>query len=271
VPELPEIETVKRGLEPALQGQVLRRVILNRPDLRFPFPLDFAKALEGRRVAALSRRAKYMLWHLDSGAVVLLHLGMSGRFTFAEPDTPIARHDHVIFKTASGLEVRYNDPRRFGFMDLIRPGEGNRFLDSLGPEPLGNAFNGPYLFDQLRDRKAAVKARLLDQRVVVGVGNIYCSEALFQAGIRPTQRSDRVTKAEAERLVLAIKDVLTRAIAAGGSSLRDYIQADGELGYFQHAWAVYGREGQACLTCGTPITRLVQSNRSSFFCKTCQV
>ena len=255
-----------RGLEKALLGETIERVQLNRPNLRFPFPDGFAEALEGSRLEGFSRRAKYMLWHLSSGVQVVLHLGMSGRFVL---DGTVATHDHVVF-TIGGREVRYNDPRRFGFMDLIHPGETSKFLDHLGPEPLGNAFNGAYLYEQLKHRKSAVKARLLDQKVVVGVGNIYCSEALFRSGIRPQRLAGKVTKKEAEALSTEIKTVLNEAIAAGGSSIRDYVQADGELGYFQHAWKIYGRAGEPCRTCGTPIIRLVQSNRSSFYCKECQ-
>ena len=268
MPELPEVETVKRGLEPTLTGKVLKRVTLHRPDLRFPFPSDFVERLKGQRIERLSRRAKYMLWHLESGATVLLHLGMSGRFTFAKG--PLEKHDHVVFETDSGEEIRYNDPRRFGFMDLIPPAQTSKFLEKLGPEPLSNDFSGVYLYDHLKGRNSPIKARLLDQKVVVGVGNIYCCEALHQAKIRPTRAAAKVTRKEAEALTLAIRDVLGRAIEAGGSSLRDYVQADGELGYFQHAWAVYGREGEPCRTCGSPIERIMQSNRSSFFCSNCQ-
>ena len=191
MPELPEVETVMRGLTPALVGHQFRRVQLNRPNLRFPFPADFAERVQGQRVVRLSRRAKYMLWHLGDGATVLLHLGMSGRFTFADDESlgPLGTHDHVVFQTDQGTEIRYTDPRRFGFMDLIDPGQPCRFLDGLGPEPLGNDFNAAYLQTQLAGRSAAIKARLLDQKVVVGVGNIYCCEALFQAGIHPARPS----------------------------------------------------------------------------------
>ena len=268
MPELPEVETVMRGLTPALEGQRLTKVQLNRADLRFPFPDRFAERLMASKIRHLRRRAKYMLWELEEGGTALMHLGMSGRFTFA--DGPIEKHDHVVFTTEAGTQIRYNDPRRFGFMDFIEPGKQSRFLSDLGPEPLGNAFNGTYLHAQLQGRASSIKARLLDQRVVVGVGNIYCCEALFQAGICPMRPAAKITPPQAEKLARAIRQVLTRAIAAGGSSLRDYVQADGELGYFQHDWAVYGREGAACRTCGTPIKRIVQSNRSSFYCPTCQ-
>lgn len=268
MPELPEVETVMRGLSPALQGHLLNKVLVTRPDLRFPFPKGFSEALTRSRIVKLSRRAKYMLWHFESGDIALMHLGMSGRFTIAKG--PPVKHDHVIFETDHGIEIRYNDPRRFGFMDLIKAGTTSKFLNNLGPEPLGNEFSSKYLYGQLRQGKASIKSRLLDQRVVVGVGNIYCSEALFQAGVSPTREARSVTRSEAQKLTISIRDVLNRAIEAGGSSLRDFVQADGELGYFQHAWAVYGREGEPCSSCGYKIKRVVQSSRSSFFCIKCQ-
>ena len=268
MPELPEVETVVRGLQPALTGQILERVELKRPDLRFPFPEGFAAALQGHQIERVARRAKYMLWHLETGDTALMHLGMSGRFTFASG--PLTRHDHAVFVTQAGTKLRYNDPRRFGFMDLIRAGQASKFLDPLGPEPLSNAFDAAYLYDQVQGRTATIKACLLDQRLVAGVGNIYACEALFQAGLDPRRRAGSLTPRQAEALSVAIGQVLRRAIAAGGSSLRDFVQADGQLGYFQHAWAVYGRAGLPCPDCTTPIQRLVQSNRSSFFCEVCQ-
>ena len=209
-----------------------------------------------------------MLWQLEDSTTVLLHLGMSGRFTLAKGC--LGKHDAVVFVTEDGTELRYNDPRRFGFMDLIAPGDPCKFLSHLGPEPLGNDFSQAYLFKQLQGRTTSIKARLLDQRVVVGVGNIYCCEALHKTGIHPARTAKDVSAAEAGALTAAIRDVLIRAIAAGGSSLRNYVQADGELGYFQHVWTVYGREGDPCHTCAAPIQRITQSNRSSFFCKRCQ-
>ena len=256
-----------RGLEQALLGKTIEAVRLNRSDLRFPFPEGFVERLTGQQINGFSRRAKYMLWHLSSGCQALMHLGMSGRFVL---DSTIAPHDHVVF-TIGGREVRYNDPRRFGFMDLVEPSTPNRFLDPLGPEPLGNAFHGTYLYNQLRSRKSSIKACLLNQKIVVGVGNIYGSEALFRAKIRPQRIAANLTKAEAEALSTEVKAVLTEAIAAGGSSIRDYVQADGTLGYFQHTWNVYGREGKPCQICGNSIKRIVQSNRSSFYCRQCQV
>ena len=276
MPELPEVETVRRGLQPVLEGRRLVQVRQLRPDLRFPLPLDFVRRLEGRRIEHIGRRAKYLLMHLDSGDVLLAHLGMSGRMLLVEdPEgTPLLPHDHVVLRTAEGWEVRYNDARRFGFMDIFPSVElaTHRHLVGLGPEPLGNAFNGPLLAAALQGRNTSIKAALLDQRVVAGLGNIYVCEALYHARLSPRRRAASVQGPRAERLARAIRDVLDRAIAAGGSSLRDYVQTSGELGYFQHAWAVYGREGAACpdCICGGPpaggIRRLVQSGRSTFYC-----
>lgn len=276
MPELPEVETVRRGLQPLLEGRRLVRVLQRRPNLRFPLPRDFVSRLEGRRIEAIARRAKYLLLHLDSGEVLLAHLGMSGRMLLVErpEETPLLAHDHVVLRTEEGREVRFNDARRFGFMDLVPAAElaTSRHLASLGPEPLGNDFSGPVLAAALAGRITPIKAALLDQRVVAGLGNIYVCEALFHAGLSPQRLARTVQGDRAERLVAAIRSVLTAAIAAGGSSLRDYVQASGELGYFQHAWAVYGREGEACpgCDCGGPpqrgITRLVQSGRSTFYC-----
>ena len=281
MPELPEVETVKRGLAPVLEGRRLARVIQRRPNLRFPLPEGFAARLEGRCVQRIDRRAKYLLMHLDDGQVLLCHLGMSGRMLLVDdPALAFEKHDHVIFETEEGRQVRFNDARRFGIMDLI-PSEAalaaHPLLRALGPEPLGNAFNGPALAEALKGKATPIKAALLDQRVVAGLGNIYVCEALFFAGISPRRLARTVQGARAERLAQAVRDVLTRAIAAGGSSLRDYVQADGELGYFQHAWAVYGKEGQPCPGCdceaaaanappGSGVRRLVQSNRSTFYC-----
>ncbi len=275
MPELPEVETVVRGLRPKLEGRTLVSVEQRVPALRFPFPDKFSERLTGRRVERITRRAKYILAHLDSGEVLLCHLGMSGRMIFHEKEAPpLLKHDHVIFRTDEGLELRFNDTRRFGLMDLVDEAglESHRLLKDLGPEPLGNAFSGPVLAAALKGRRTPLKAALLDQRVVAGLGNIYVSEALFFAGLSPRRKAHTVGPRRAEALAGAIKDVLQRAIAAGGSSLRDYVQADGELGYFQHSWAVYGREGEACPRCDCDlaksqgIQRVVQSGRSTFFC-----
>ena len=277
MPELPEVETVVRGLRPKLEGQRLDRVEQRRPDLRFPLPENFARRLTGRRVERIVRRAKYMLLHLDDGSVLLCHLGMSGRMTIVEQvpgaeRLPLDRHDHVIFTTGAGTEIRFNDARRFGIMDLIAEAalEAHPLLRALGPEPLGNDFNGPALAAALKGKRTPIKAALLDQQVVAGLGNIYVCEALFFAGLSPRRLAYTVQGNRAEKLAAAVRQVLTRAIEAGGSSLRDYVQANGELGYFQHEWAAYGREGEACRGCGAAIKRVVQSGRSTFYCGTCQ-
>ncbi|GAB4392560.1 MAG: bifunctional DNA-formamidopyrimidine glycosylase/DNA-(apurinic or apyrimidinic site) lyase [Kiloniellaceae bacterium] len=277
MPELPEVETVVRGLRPKLEGHCLKRVEQRRPDLRFPLPQDFDARLTGRRVERIQRRAKYMLMFLDDGQVLLCHLGMSGRMTIVEtpgnrPRTPLDKHDHVVFTTEAGVEIRFNDARRFGIMDLVAAEtlDAHPLLRDLGPEPLGNDFNGPGLAAALQGKRTPIKAALLDQRLVAGLGNIYVCEALYFAGLSPRRQAYTVQGNRAEKLAAAVRQVLTRAIEAGGSSLRDYVQADGELGYFQHEWAVYGREGEPCKACGEPIRRLVQSGRSTFYCSSCQ-
>jgi formamidopyrimidine-DNA glycosylase len=279
MPELPEVETVRLGLVPVMAGHRLVRVTVNRTDLRIPFPVGFAGRLEGRRVARLERRAKYILVHFDDeGEVLLLHLGMSGRMTVVGPgrvNAPRARspHDHVVFETAAGQEIVFNDARRFGLMTLIPPGEvaAHRLLAGLGPEPLAPDFSVDVLARGLRGKAAPIKAALLDQRVVAGLGNIYVCEALFRAGLSPRRRAGTVQGIRARRLHGAIQAVLREAIAAGGSSLRDHRRPDGELGYFQHAFSVYDREGERCLDCACDgahggIQRIVQSGRSTFFC-----
>ncbi len=270
-----------RGLRPHLEGQRLTRIVQRRAKLRFSLPENFAARLEGRRVTHLSRRAKYILVHLDDDRILLCHLGMSGRMTVFGPGAPreaLGPHDHVILTTERGDEIRFNDARRFGVMDLVDAGslDRHRLLANLGPEPLGNEFSGPVLARRLAGKRAPIKAALLDQRVVAGLGNIYVSESLFFAGISPRRAARSVQGGRAERLAAAIREVLSRAIEAGGSSLRDYVQASGEMGYFQHDWAVYGREGQACpgCTCGLRgtggIRRIVQSARATFYCGTRQ-
>lgn len=276
MPELPEVETVRRGLAMRLEGRVLARVHQYRPDLRFPLPPDFAARLTGRRVVSLDRRAKYILAHLDDGMVWMTHLGMSGSMVLREAPLPAARapHDHLVFETDDGWTVTYNDVRRFGFMDLFPESgvESHPMLSCLGPEPLGNGFNAAVLTEALKGKQTPIKAALLDQRVVAGLGNIYVCEALFRAGISPTRLADTVAGKRAERLVPVIREVLAEAIAAGGSSLRDYVQSDGELGYFQHSFKVYGREGQPCEGCDCDLSRtggiqrIVQSGRSTFYC-----
>ena len=271
MPELPEVETVRRGLAQVLEGRRLARVAVNRPDLRIPFPENFAERLQGRRVERLDRRAKYLLLPLDSGEVLLGHLGMSGRMLIsARRNVPPGRHDHVILETDEGIEVVFCDPRRFGLMTLIAADalERHPLLAALGPEPLGEAFTGAVLTRALAGRNTSIKAALLDQRVVAGLGNIYVSEALFRAGIHPERAAGQISAQRLTRLVGEIKAVLEDAIAAGGSTLRDHVRPDGELGYFQHSFKVYGREGEPCpgCDCGRGITRIVQGGRSTFFC-----
>lgn len=293
VPELPEVETVRRGLEPAMAGYTLIEVDVRRPDLRFPFPDRFVERLEGQRIEGLTRRAKYLLARLSSGETLVMHLGMSGRFTVAPPKGPAVligefehetgqppAHDHVVFTMSSGAVVTYNDPRRFGFMNLVAAADldSSKHFAGLGPEPLGNAFNADHLAMEARRRKVDLKAFLLDQSVVAGLGNIYVAEALHRAGLSPNRSCRSLAMASgrpsvrAERLVPAIREVLDEAIAAGGSTLRDYRNADGALGYFQHGFRVYGREGEPCLRpgCRGIVRRDVQAGRSSFFCGACQ-
>lgn len=279
MPELPEVETVVRGLRPHLEGRRLARVLQRRADLRFPLPENFAARLEGRRVLSIDRRAKYILVRLDGEETLLCHLGMSGRMVLARSNgAPLERHDHVVFQVETGEEIRFNDARRFGMMDLVTSDTlaSHKLLCGLGPEPLGNRFDGKTLAAALKNRRTPIKAALLDQKVVAGLGNIYACEALYFAGLSPQRQAYTVQGGRAERLAWAVRDVLLRAIEAGGSSLRDYVQADGELGYFQHHWAVYDREGQACPDCvcdfrtGAGIRRRVQSARSTFYCPTRQ-
>ncbi|HXZ02554.1 MAG TPA: bifunctional DNA-formamidopyrimidine glycosylase/DNA-(apurinic or apyrimidinic site) lyase [Stellaceae bacterium] len=272
MPELPEVETVRRGLALRLEGRRVARLRLNRADLRLPMPPDLSERVEGRRVERLGRRAKYILLHLEDGGVVIAHLGMSGRLVLSEPGSlaPADPHDHVVFTLEDGTELRFNDARRFGLLDYVDAAglERHKFFAHLGPEPLGNEFNGPALAARLDGKATPIKAALLDQRVVAGLGNIYVSESLFHAGLSPKRLAGTVTGARAEKLACAIRDVLERAIAAGGSSLRDYVQASGELGYFQHHWAVYGKEGERCpgCDCRHGIRRIVQAGRSTFYC-----
>jgi formamidopyrimidine-DNA glycosylase len=282
MPELPEVETVRRGLAPVMEGDVIERAQVNRPDLRWPLPEGMAARLTGRRVLVLRRRSKYLLADLDSAETLLVHLGMSGRILvsgdplgrFAHDHPAPQKHDHVVLDMAGGARVTFNDPRRFGAMDLMptAEAEAHPLLARLGPEPLGNAFHEGYLVDAIKSRTSPVKAVLLDQRIVSGLGNIYVCEALFRAGVSPRRRARRISARRIGRLVPAIREVLHDAIAAGGSSLRDFRQADGELGYFQASFDVYGREGLACRRdgCAGTVRRIVQSGRSSFYCPACQ-
>ncbi len=277
MPELPEVETVRRGLAPVMEGFVFNEVTLNRPDLRFPFGDDFIDRVQGQTLVRLGRRAKFLDAELSSGERLFMHLGMSGRFTidenvqgeFVHNHGTIPKHDHVVFDMSSGARVTYNDVRRFGFMELIKPGEPSR-LDDLGPEPLSNALSGPALKTALKGKKSRIKTALLDQRIIAGLGNIYVCEALYRARISPKRVAGRLTKSDTDTLTRHIKDVIREAIDAGGSSLRDFANTDGDLGYFQHSFDVYGREGEPCENCLSAIIRIVQTGRSTFYCKTCQ-
>jgi formamidopyrimidine-DNA glycosylase len=270
MPELPEVETVRRGLALKMTGRKIVRAELRRQDLRRPFPPMLARTLTGAAIGALGRRGKYILIELDDNGTLLLHLGMSGRITADRGDGPHARHDHVILTLDDGTVVRFNDARRFGLLDFIRRGEedAHPLLAGMGPEPLEPGFDGDYLSKKLAGKMTPIKAALLDQRIVAGLGNIYVCEALYRARLSPRRLAGTVAGNRADKLAAAIRAVLTEAIEAGGSSLRDYVQADGELGYFQHHWAVYGREGEPCpgCACAEGVRRIVQSGRSTFFC-----
>jgi formamidopyrimidine-DNA glycosylase len=268
MPELPEVETTVRGLAPVLDGQVIERVTLRRPDLRRPFPEGLGQRLTGARVTGLGRRAKYGLIDTDRGDTLIFHLGMSGRWRIDPAE--LQTHDHVVLETARH-RLALNDARRFGSVDLV-PTEGLAAwpaFAALGPEPLGPDFNAAYLARAFEDRIAPVKALLLDQRIVAGLGNIYVCEALFMAGIAPARPAGQVAKARLVKLVDAIREVLAAAIEAGGSTLRDYARPDGELGYFAKQWRVYGREGEDC-GCGGKVERRVDGGRSTFWCPKCQ-
>jgi formamidopyrimidine-DNA glycosylase len=286
MPELPEVETVRRGLAPVLEGARLARVEQRRPDLRFPFPEGFVQRLTGARIEALDRRAKYLLARLDRGEVLVMHLGMTGRFEiegdgaarrpgdFVYAAAADPKHAHVVFETEAGARVTFFDPRRFGFMGLIDAEalDAHPWFVGMGPEPLGPDFDAALLARAFAGRKQPVKATLLDQRVVAGLGNIYVCEALHRAGISPERPAGKVSRAKLGLLATAVRDVLAEAIEAGGSTLRDYAAADGALGYFQHSFRAYGREHAPCgrAGCRGVIRRIVQSGRSSFFCAECQ-
>lgn len=282
MPELPEVETVRRGLLPVLQGAVIARAEVNRPDLRWPLPERMAERLTARRITALRRRSKYLLVDLDSGETLLVHLGMSGRMLisgaqigeFYHDHAAPQKHDHVVLHMENGARITFNDARRFGAMDLMATDGAaeHPLLAGLGPEPFGNEFNGPYLASRLQGRKTPIKSALLDQRIVAGLGNIYVAETLYRARISPLRLAGELGETEAHGLVPTIREVLGEAIEAGGSSLRDFRQANGELGYFSKHFQVYDREGQPCETtgCDGTIRRTVQSGRSSFWCPACQ-
>jgi len=283
MPELPEVETVRRGLLPVMEGAVIARAEVRRPDLRWPFPEQMAERLTGARVTRLARRSKYILAELDTGETLIIHLGMSGRMLIAGAPTPGVfhheevvpqKHDHVVLHMDNGATITFNDARRFGAMDLA-PTDGidrHWLIEKLGPEPLGNAFSETYLAEALSGKNTPIKSALLDQRIVSGLGNIYVCEVLFRARLSPTRKAGKIARARTSALVPIVREVLGDAIEAGGSSLRDYRQADGELGYFQHRFQVYDREGEACVTpdCSGTINRITQSGRSTFYCPQCQ-
>jgi formamidopyrimidine-DNA glycosylase len=292
MPELPEVETVRRGLQPVMEGARIVKAEARRGDLRRPLPKDFVKRLEGRTVTGLGRRAKYLLADLSSGEVLMMHLGMSGSFRvtqergettpgeFHHPRAEGRAHDHIVFHMSSGARIAFNDPRRFGLMLLVPRTElaDHPLMKAIGPEPLGNAFDAAMLAAACRGKKTSLKAALSDQKVVAGLGNIYVCEALHRAHLSPKRQASTIATragaptARAEVLVGAIKAVLQDAIKAGGSSLRDHRQTDGELGYFQHHFRVYDREGEPCVTPGCPgtVRRIVQTGRSTFYCPVCQ-
>ncbi len=296
MPELPEVETARRGLAPAMEGAKFITVKVNRPNLRFPFPDNFAVRLENCQVMEVTRRAKYLALYLDNEEVLVMHLGMSGSFHVEKLNTEnidgenlhhdrdrIAIHDHVIFHLENGknqFQVTYNDPRRFGFMDLISSDQlaNHKYFANLGIEPTGNSLDGECIRNLFTNRKAPLKAAMLDQKLIAGLGNIYVCEALWQAGLSPKRQaktlstSSRIAKIRADKLADAIRDVIARAIEAGGSSLNDHRQTDGTLGYFQHRFNVYDREGENCnrKECAGNINRIVQSGRSTYYCGSCQ-
>ncbi len=268
MPELPEVETTVRALRPLLVGEQIAMVDVRRPDMRRPFPPDLMQRLVGARVIAVERRAKYGRILTDRDDALIFHLGMSGRW---RTDADVAeKHDHLVITTGGGRRIALNDPRRFGFVDLVAGDAPYPPFTALGPEPLSEDFDAAALTAAVAGRAPSIKALLLDQRVVAGLGNIYVSEALFMAGIDPASRGGAIDPARLGPLVVAIKAVLERAIAAGGSSLRDFVHPDGQLGYFSHQWQVYGRAGDPCRRCAAPVSRIVQAGRSTFFCAACQ-
>tara|TARA_B110000093_G_scaffold179971_1_gene221073 strand:- start:467 stop:1318 length:852 start_codon:yes stop_codon:yes gene_type:complete len=282
MPELPEVETVRRGLEPAMQDQLIKRADVNRPDLRWPFPPNMAARLTGARVQGLRRRSKYILVDLDSDETLIIHLGMSGRMLvsgvqigqFYQKHPAPEKHDHVVLHMGNDARVTFNDARRFGAMDLVPTTqvEAHKLLVGLGPEPLGNSFDETYLATAFLGKNSPIKSVLLDQKLIAGLGNIYVCEVLFRAKISPMRKAGNLSKARVGKIAPIIREVLEEAIMAGGSSLKDYRQTGGELGYFQHSFKVYGQEGQPCClaSCTGVVARVTQAGRSSFYCPTCQ-
>ena len=282
MPELPEVETVLRGISPILEGNQIDYAQVNRPDLRRPFPNNLAKRLKNRKINFLHRRSKYILIDLSGGDTLIMHLGMSGRIiisqkvagTFHHNTNHSQKHDHFVLHLKDNHQLTFNDPRRFGVIDLLRTEnlELSGMLSQIGPEPLSNSFNEAYLVNTMRSKKTNIKSALLDQRVVAGLGNIYVCEALFRAGISPRRQALRISRKRLSSLVPIIKEILLEAISSGGSSLRDFRSASGDLGYFQHSFDVYGRENQDCynIECDSKIKRITQAGRSSFYCSNCQ-
>ena len=282
MPELPEVETVRRGLEPAMQDQLITKVDVNRPDLRWPFPPNMGARLTGARVLGLRRRSKYILVDLDSDETLIIHLGMSGRMLvsgiqlghFHQEHPAPEKHDHVVLHMENDARVTLNDARRFGAMDLAPTTQvgAHKLLAGLGPEPLGNSFDETYLTAAFLGKNSPIKSALLDQRIIAGLGNIYVCEVLFRAKISPMRKAGDLSKARVGKIVPIIREVLEEAIMAGGSSLKDYRQTGGELGYFQHKFQVYGQEDQPCCStsCTGVVARVTQAGRSSFYCPTCQ-
>ena len=269
MPELPEVETVRRGLAPHLTGRQLAGAEVREPRLRWPIPSDLTARLVGRRIIALTRRGKYLLVHLDAGHLIL-HLGMSGSLRLVPAGTPPEKHDHVDLLLADGARLRFRDPRRFGALLWSDAPDSHPLIAPLGIEPLEPGFDAEWLYRQTRGRQGPIKSWLMDAHRIVGIGNIYANEALFHAGIHPLLPTGRLTRPRAQRLVTAIKDTLARAIEAGGSSLRDFVDGHGEPGYFQQTYYVYGRAGEPCRQCGTPIRLTRLSNRATSFCPRCQ-
>ena len=282
MPELPEVETVRRGLEPAMKNQLIAKADVNRPDLRWPFPPNLADRLTGARVLGLRRRSKYILIDLDSDETLIVHLGMSGRMLvsgiqlgqFFLDHPAVEKHDHVVLHMENNARITFNDARRFGMMDLAVTAavEQHKLLASLGPEPLGNSFDEAYLISAFAGKTAPIKSLLLDQRIIAGLGNIYVCEVLYRAKILPMYKAGGLSKSRIGKILLIIREVLEEAILAGGSSLKDYRQTGGELGYFQHNFQVYDREGLPCASdeCTGVIKRVTQAGRSSFYCPICQ-
>lgn len=269
MPELPEVETTRRGVEPHVTGRRVRRVVVREPRLRWPVPRDLPQRIAGRTICRVERRAKYLLFHTAAGSL-LMHLGMSGSLRMVGPDRPPGKHDHLDIELAGDLLLRYNDPRRFGCCLWLEPGETHPLLAGLGPEPLSDDFDGEYLYRLSRGRRGPVKPFVMDQKVVVGVGNIYASEALFAAGIRPDRAAGRISRDRYDALATEIKQVLTYAIGRGGTTLRDFVGGDGKPGYFARELAVYGRDGEPCKRCGKSLKISRLGQRSTVYCVVCQ-